>query len=252
MTEHSPREDNRASCLMAFQFLTRLPVPSPGLLSNEAAGRSLLFYPLVGLLIGALLWLLQAVLQMVLPDYYGVQALLLLVFWVLITGGLHLDGLADSADAWAGGLGDKERTLNIMKDPSAGPAGVMLLVLVLLGKWVFLSQLLENQIGYWWLIPLFARSYLLLLFSQTDYVREGGLGQLLSQYVPKQPLEWLLVSLALLLFITDAVMFAVSLAVFAGLRWLMVKRLGGFTGDTAGAMVEMLEWICLLAMLIHL
>ncbi len=80
--------------------------------------QSLLFYPLVGLLIGAALWGMAHLLQF-LP--LVLSSSLILVLWIWLTGGLHLDGLADTADAWVGGFGDPERSLNIMKDPKQRP-----------------------------------------------------------------------------------------------------------------------------------
>lgn len=105
--------------LVALQFLTRLPVRLRAAPSEEELGRSLLFYPLVGLLIGMLLTTLaMAISAAGISDLLG--AALVLAAWVVLTGGLHLDGLADSADAWSGGRGDRERTLAIMKDPYWG------------------------------------------------------------------------------------------------------------------------------------
>ncbi len=69
----------------------------------------------------------------------------ILVLWIWLTGGLHLDGLADTADAWVGGFGDKARTLEIMKDPSCGPIGVLSLVIVCILKWSALYVLLQKQ-----------------------------------------------------------------------------------------------------------
>jgi len=106
--------------LIAVQFLTRLPVPFRIDHQPRHIGHSLLYYPLVGLLIGGILLAGAELLQRTSLDT-GLSAALLLTLWVLLTGGLHLDGLADSADAWVGGLGDKQHTLEIMKDPSCGP-----------------------------------------------------------------------------------------------------------------------------------
>ncbi|NCA91441.1 MAG: adenosylcobinamide-GDP ribazoletransferase, partial [Gammaproteobacteria bacterium] len=92
--------------LIALQFLTRLPVRLTGELSAADLGRSLLYYPLVGLLLGGLLvaggWLLAGggLLTGVAPV---LAAALVLSLWVGLTGALHLDGLADMIDAWAGG-----------------------------------------------------------------------------------------------------------------------------------------------------
>src|SRR5690606_32208859 len=105
-------------------------------------GRSLLFYPLVGGLFGVLLLAFNALLD---GAPLMLHAALLLTAWVLLSGGLHLDGLADSADAWLGGFGDRERTLTIMKDPRSGPIAVVTLVLVLLLKFSALLALIENN-----------------------------------------------------------------------------------------------------------
>src|SRR3989338_1738452 len=136
-----------------------------------AVGRSLLSYPLVGLLLGAVLLSAQWALQGQAP---ALQAALLLILWVGLTGGLHLDGLADSADAWAGGFGDRERTLAIMQDPRSGPIAVVVLVLVLLLKFAALLALIEQQHSVLLIIvPLISRSALLGLFLTTPYVRPG-------------------------------------------------------------------------------
>ena len=84
---------------LALQFLTRLPAPRMTEHTAEDRGRSVLYYPVVGLLIGAVLTAFLFLLADVNP---GLRAALLLLVWVLLTGALHLDGLADSADAWLG------------------------------------------------------------------------------------------------------------------------------------------------------
>ncbi|HCS46271.1 MAG TPA: adenosylcobinamide-GDP ribazoletransferase, partial [Pseudomonas sp.] len=110
---------------IALQFLSSLPIRLPGMPAPRELGRSLLFYPLVGLLFGVILWTLNGLL---LGTPLLLHAALLLTVWVLLSGALHLDGLADSADAWLGGFGDRERTLTIMKDPRSGPIAVVTLV----------------------------------------------------------------------------------------------------------------------------
>src|SRR5690606_25158072 len=99
---------SRMPLLIALQFLTRLPVRLPGLPTAQENGRSLLWYRLVGLLVGG--WLVRAwvLLRGVWPR---LQAALLLAVWGWLSGGRHLDGVADSADAWVGGDGGREGTL---------------------------------------------------------------------------------------------------------------------------------------------
>jgi adenosylcobinamide-GDP ribazoletransferase len=234
---------------IALQFLTRLPVTLAGMPAPEQIGRSLLFYPLVGLLIGLLLLFAQHLLS---DSAVLLQAALLLTVWVGISGGLHLDGLADSADAWVGGFGDRERTLAIMKDPRSGPIAVVVLVLLLLLKFAALVALLESGAGLLLLlVPWLARCLLPVLFLTTPYVRAGGLGQALAEHLPRQQLPWMLGAnaVAMLLFGWPALLaLLVAGVIFIWLRILMLKRLGGATGDTAGALLEIAECAVLLAL----
>ena len=229
--------------LLALQFLTRLPVPLCDNPTESDTGRSLLYYPLVGLLIGLLLaataWALAGAPAML-------RAALVLSAWVLLTGALHLDGLADSADAWVGGHGDRDRTLTIMKDPNCGPVGVVVLALVLLIKLAALEPIASSR--EWTtliLIPVLGRTALPLLFFTTPYVRPGGLGAVLAKYQRRRAgaLVVLLTVIAVLLTLgaTGLWLLLASAGVFLLVRALMIKHIGGTTGDTAGALVELIE-----------
>ena len=229
------------SFCLALQFLTRIPIPFELKLSDQALGRSVLFYPLVGLLIGGIL----VAIANILSDIAGieVQAALLLISWVLLTGGLHLDGLADCADAWAGGLGDKQRSLEIMKDPAAGPIAVVTLILVLLLKWSACVYILQTPM---WLVlliaPVLGRLAILALMLSTPNIRVQGLGEKLQQYLPKQAAMLILIAILavcawLISFSTMLVVFIVCMLI----RQLASSRLGGVTGDVYGAAVELVE-----------
>lgn len=228
---------------IALQFLSSLPIRLPGMPAPQELGRSLLFYPLVGLLFGGLLWALNGLL-------FGTPALLhaalLLSVWVMLSGGLHLDGLADSADAWLGGFGDRERTLSIMKDPRSGPIAVVTLVLVLLLKFTALLALIEqHSMAGLILAPLIGRSALLGLFLNTPYVRSGGLGQALADHLPRKAGQQVLLLSALACVLiggwSGVVALVLAAPMFFWLRQVMLRRLGGTTGDTAGALLELLE-----------
>jgi adenosylcobinamide-GDP ribazoletransferase len=228
---------------IALQFLSSLPVRLPGMPEPAQLGRSLLFYPLVGVLFGGLLCGLDALLS---GAPLLLHAALLLTAWVLLSGGLHLDGLADSADAWLGGFGDRERTLLIMKDPRSGPIAVVTLMLVLLLKFSALLALIEQQQTLALLIvPVLGRGALLALFLTTPYVRAGGLGQALADHLPRRAGWQVLLAVALgsVLVAGGAGLGALMAAAlsFIGLRRMMLRRLGGCTGDTAGALLELLE-----------
>lgn len=235
--------------LIALQFLTIIPVRVSTPVNPQHIGQSLLFYPVVGLILSSILlivaWLLNT-------QSLAVSAVLILSLWVVLSGGLHLDGLADSADAWLGGLGDKAKTLLIMKDPASGPIAVALLILVLLIKFVMLVELL-GQHNYLAIIfaVILARSALPLLFLTTPYVRQDGIGVLLVANQPRIATQWLLAGIALLSIIFSGFILLISaLLVFLILRYCMQQRLNGTTGDTAGAMVEILETTILITAVI--
>ncbi|MHC8391064.1 adenosylcobinamide-GDP ribazoletransferase [Pseudomonas sp. MDT2-39-1] len=235
---------------IALQFLSSLPIRLPGMPAPQELGRSLLFYPLVGLLFGALLWALN---WLLLGTPLLLHAALLLTVWVLLSGALHLDGLADSADAWLGGFGDRERTLTIMKDPRSGPIAVVTLVLVLLLKFAALLALIEQQHSVVLIIvPLIGRSAMLGLFLTTPYVRAGGLGQALADHLPRSVGKQVLAvsALACVLIAGVSGVWALLLAgvMFVWLRQVMLRRLGGTTGDTAGAMLELMEMAVLVGL----
>ena len=131
----------------AFAFLTIIPVGSPHV---ERPGHAFAYFPLVGLVIGAALALV-ATSRLFPPD---VTAFLALAVWVILTGGLHLDGFGDSCDGLLSTT-TPERRLEIMKDPRAGSWAVVGLALLLLGKWVVLREvspvllILPPIVGRW-------------------------------------------------------------------------------------------------------
>ena len=235
---------------IALQFLSSLPIRLPGMPAPQELGRSLLFYPLAGLLFGVILWALN---WLLLGAPALLHAALLLTVWVLLSGALHLDGLADSADAWLGGFGDRERTLTIMKDPRSGPIAVVTLVLVLLLKFTALLALIEQEYAVALIIvPLIGRGALLGLFLTTPYVRAGGLGQALADHLPRSAGKQVLAvsALACVLIAGLGGVWALVLAGlgFVWLRQVMLRRIGGTTGDTAGALLELLEMAVLVGL----
>ena len=224
--------------LAAIGFLTRLPVPATALADAAARTRSLAWYPAVGLLLGALLsglaWAVHGW-----PPLLA--AALVLAAWVALTGALHLDGLADSADAWVGGMGDRARTLAIMKDPTCGPMGVVALMLVLLLKFAALASA-----PAWpglWLAPVLGRAVLVAAFLALPYARAGGLGEALVG-APRVVCATVLalVAVGCLCFgLRGIEALAVAMVLFTAWRRACLQRLCGMTGDTCGALAELTE-----------
>lgn len=238
-----------AALLVAFQFLTRFPMPSPGVVSADTTGRSLLYYPIVGLALGAVLTGLNTLLA----DTPGLlRAVIVLAAWTALTGALHLDGLADSADAWVGGIGDRKRTLAIMKDTHCGPAAVVALIVVLFLKTGALHEITMNDWMALIAIPVLARSAILLLFLTTPYIRPGGLGSVLSTRLRRVPTAVVLTIVATVTtyFVgeTGLWIIAATAITLVTLRATMQRRIGGTTGDTAGALIELCEVAMLLTL----
>ncbi len=231
---------------IALGLLTRIPVPEYFHIKEDddekLFGWSILFYPLIGLVIGGFLLLISWCLSLLaLPSHGLLEAGIILTVWVLMTGALHLDGLADSADAWLGGYGDQQRTLDIMKDPYSGPAAVVVLILVLLLKF---SSLIDIRWQVLLLAPILSRTTVMVLLATTPYVRAGGMAETAVKYLPKT-MVWivLLLVLSLSVFILKGLSWGLLIIFIVAylLRWLMIKRINGTTGDTAGAMLEVME-----------
>lgn len=243
------------SFLIALQFLTRLPVRLDVQPDEKNIGRSLLFYPLIGLIIGSMLatlgWLLNHAPTLIV-------AAMIVATWVIVTGGLHLDGLADTADAWIGGMGNQEKTLAIMKDPACGPSGVTAILLIILLKFTALHSLLTTNNWFALFLPvIISRTLLPVLFLTTPYARINGLGFILSQYQPKHMSIFVVATTAVLILLVTGLyglwLLLATITLFLLLRYMMLQRIGGTTGDTAGAMVEITETaILLLAVLISM
>lgn len=235
--------------ILAIQLLTRLPTPQVDAPNSREIGCSLIYYPLVGLLLGLILSVLAYAGQLLFPQASSdVIAALIIFLWVVLTGALHLDGLADSADAWIGSQGDKQKMLEIMKDSRSGPVAIAILIATLLVKWSALSAIIASDNSYLLiLIPLIARAFILLLFSHTTYISEQGMAQMIMQNFPKDKhLYTMLVISALIIFSLSGIgVVLVCALVFLLLRQMMKKSLGGFNGDTTGAMVELLEMAAL-------
>jgi len=237
---------------VAGRFLTRLPFPRPNGIEARHLGQAVPWYPLIGALIGALM---AAVATCLGPLDAGVAAALVLILWVWSTGALHLDGLADSADAWVGGLASRERTLEIMKDPRSGPAAITAVALLLISKWAGLQVMIAS--GTAWLlllIPLLARAQLPLLMLTTPYARSQGMASDQVAELPRR-LAWGAtlttgIACALIAGWIGLVLCATALIIFWLARRSMLERLAGFTGDTAGALVEITETLLLIVLVL--
>jgi adenosylcobinamide-GDP ribazoletransferase len=232
--------------LEAVRLLTTIPIPSRKAPTTEVVVGSA-YFPLVGALIGALLVLASKLLTRL----WSAQlvSVILTVVWVVLTGGLHLDGLADTSDAM---LSRRTRTqkLAIMKDSSVGTFGVLAVFCVLLLKASFLNELSTAlHLQALVLAPAFGRWALVQAAFFYPAAREEGMGRFFSEHVMTRDFviaTLLMVGLAFLL------LRFWGLVVFGGV-WLMAalinrsfnKAIGGLTGDTYGALCEISEVVAL-------
>ncbi|WP_373067668.1 adenosylcobinamide-GDP ribazoletransferase [Thioalkalivibrio sp.] len=245
---------------LAIQFLTRLPTPEleP---RPEDLGRSVLTYPLVGLVLGLIVVLVGIALSSIPGAPTLLVAALVLTVWVGLTGALHLDGLADTVDAWVGGQRHPERARGIMKDPACGPMAVAALILVLLLKGTALVAVMET--GAWMALLLaivLGRVVPPVLFLTTPYVNPVGLGAEMAQHLPRRAAIGTVGVATVLAVVLGFVsgLWGVIPALLAGalLLWgatrLLKNWLGGFTGDTAGATLELVETAVLVILVLTL
>ncbi|MDD9822567.1 MAG: adenosylcobinamide-GDP ribazoletransferase [Gammaproteobacteria bacterium] len=247
--------------LAAVQFLTLAPVRLRAQPSDAQLGSSLLFYPLVGALLGGALSLLAALCANLPPL---VTAALLLAALSLASGGLHLDGLADSCDALAGG-GDRARALAIMRDPRCGALGAAAVGVVLIAKFAAFAALASaGAAGAAATVAVAiiaavtaARAAVIALYLSADYVRPAGLGAAMAANLPRAAGFAVVAVTAVAIAAAcvagggglgaAAAMLTAAAVAFMVCRRLMVARIGGATGDTTGATVETVETATLLA-----
>jgi cobalamin 5'-phosphate synthase/cobalamin synthase len=239
--------------LVAVSFLTRLPVPLPAPLDGKAVGRASLFFPAVGLLVGGAQAGAAMLLLRRLPD--PIAAVLVVALGVLLTGALHLDGLADTADGFGGGK-DREHALRIMRDHAIGTYGAAAVVLSVALRIATLSSLtMLGGAGLRWIVlaPVLGRWVPVLLGRSLPYARaEGGLGKAVTDG-GTGPLELggatatALLAAGLLAGWDGAGAVTLTLAVAILFGAACRRKLGGVTGDTLGASVELTEAAVLVA-----
>ena len=223
----------------AVRFLSIIPI---GRSDSFDAHAAIPFFPTVGLLIGAILASIHALAELFWPGQ--VVAMIDVFSLALLTGALHLDGLADTADGLYGSR-DPDRALAIMKDSRIGSMGTVCVVLGLGLKWVGLANISGPSALWLLLVPAYARASLLFAIKALPYGRpQGGTGQAFFQNPLKTKDFW---SICLL--------FGASLSIGWGavglnlgfvffvlliLGWYR-KKMQCVTGDMLGAMIEMIE-----------
>lgn len=249
---------------LLFKFMTRLPFPGGNHFDSEALGKSMKLFPVVGLIIGLINLVVGSFLEMYIPSQL-IVAIILVTMDVIITGGLHLDGLADTFDGIFS-YRSKHKMLEIMKDSRVGTNGVLVLILYFILKIALLmeiSNLFDISQGIIMLIvPILSRVGGVINCATEPYARATGMGKtfvdntdmpsFLGTYVLVTGLMYGIAYYFGLpfisLFITE------NIVIGAGFLFgkLMTKKIGGVTGDTLGALLELTSVLSLLLLYIVL
>jgi len=248
--------------LDALKFLTIIPLPWRREVSLEEMGRSIVYFPVVGIIIGLILVGLNWLLGLFLPSM--VVSALLIVSLAVLTGGRHLDGFVDTCDGIAGHKTVEERW-RVMHDSRAGAFGIVGVFLLLLVKYVSLSSVPENLLMVTLvLMPVVSRWAMVYTVFAYSYARPAGLGKIFKQGASWQRFTTAtVITLAVAIGLTRlanityfylaglAIMLAIWVIVVAMATYLK-RKFAGLTGDTYGAINEVAEvcvliLICLLA-----
>lgn len=232
------------SLLFAVGFLTSIPVRTPAPQRGDP-GRAGGWFPVVGLFIGVILAAAHYALSQVFSPL--LSAALTVALWALMTGGLHLDGLADCGDGLLAAV-SPERRLEIMRDPRLGTFGGAALILHLLLKTFAIASLPVPSIVAFLLAPSIAR-WLILIVAAQPSARPGGLGEAFKQGLNRTVYVGAAI-IPIVLIVLGGWRAIIAAIVVHGAAWGIIRltrsRLGGVTGDVFGLTVEVSELIVLL------
>lgn len=235
--------------LLAVQFLTRFPVGIQGDISDRELGRAAAAFPVVGIMIGGLLVLVYYLAATVFGD--EIAALLAVTALVCMTGGLHVDGFMDTADGVFSGR-RRERMLEIMKDSRVGAMGVIACVLLLGSQFLLLHHIPRPDVYQVILIfPVLGRWMMVWVIAMFPYARAGaGTGRPFADYVGTGEVVVAtvisLVYVATISGLAGTILMAAAAVAGLGSAWFLSARLHGLTGDTYGAIDEVVETVVLL------
>ncbi len=233
------------SFLSAVQFLTILRLPgrfSPG---DDALHGAPPYFPVVGLLIGIVVAAIDRAFGYFVPVSVG--SVLAVILLVAASGGLHIDGLADTADGLFSSR-PREKMLEIMRDSRTGPMGVLAIVCVVSLKIALLSSL--NVLDRFWtllLIPTAGRAALVFVMALLPYARQEGLADVFQRRRSRTSLIWPFLLLLLVGGLGGGFRGFVAATASFLFAWLfslyLKKKIGGYTGDTLGAGCELTELV---------
>jgi adenosylcobinamide-GDP ribazoletransferase len=232
--------------LIALQFLTVFPVRISSEITAEDSARALIFFPVVGAMIGIILCLISLCFSF-LPHLVAIAILLSVM--VIVSGAMHLDGFADACDGIFSGR-KKEEILEIMRDSRVGAMGAIGVTLLLLLKFTLLASI--PKVDLWKLLiltPLFSRWAQVFACYSSPYAHKEGKARYFVECAGKKEM-FIATVFMLVFFILLTRVKGITAAIFSTLAIILFisfvkKKVGGMTGDTIGAVSELSE-VCLL------
>ena len=240
-------KNEAAIFLLAVQFLTRIPVATDQQYTPDRLEAATRYYPLVGLLVGAVCAIIFWTCHLVFPT--SIAVMLAMAIGLLLTGGFHEDGLADTFDGIGGGL-NRTTALEIMKDSRLGTYGTLALITALALRFTALHALP----ALWVIVGLIvahsvSRLSSIVVIATSTYAREDGKAKPVASGISRTGLAVATMTSLLVLF--AAIWVLPMLAILAGLagltaghigmRLFFERKLGGYTGDTLGAVQQVSE-----------
>jgi len=224
---------------LAFSMLSIIPLFKVHNFYKGINSYAVLNYPIIGFLLGLILYGVYYILYPLVPHTH--LSIIIFALWVLITGGMHLDGYSDTID---GLFVKKDKALEVMKDPNAGGMGMIFTVVFLILK---ASSL--NSLGLYYLLPIIlmlSRFNAVVAIYIFKYVSPNGMGTLAKEEFSKKHffITLLYVVIITMLF-SNISLLAYSLLILYFLQLFFIKRYGGFTGDIYGFSIEVTELVLL-------
>jgi len=228
---------------LSWAMMTAIPLFNKFSDRKDLAGKSVAFYPLVGLVLGLMIWVISIPIEMIFPE--TVAPYILFVLYTLSYGALHTDGLADILDALLS-YKPADEAIKILKDPNIGAQGAVYLFLFLILKAVLFSTV---SLFHFIAIPLLSRFAIVIAMKQFSYLSSGSMAKSQTAQLTKTDV---IIAASSVLFIFPFAglnaLFMIPLAILTPLvvGKVITKRLGGLNGDSYGTVVEITELVLLL------
>ena len=232
--------------IILIQFMTRIPVFVNVEYDEEKLGKSIKYFPLVGAIIGIFLYGINILAGKITVNRQ-IAAIIIIIAEIFITGLIHIDGLADTADGLFS-YAEKEKILEIMKDSRVGTNGAVALILYFMTKVILLSEIRPEYII---LYPVISRLSTSINAGLGEYARKNGMS---NEIIAKNGKKEAVISIIITMILSFIILKAKGLIIliFAILFILLLmkgvkRKIGGITGDTMGASLELTSILVLLA-----